>query len=121
MQIRNNTDKDFLLISGDDMLTVPLHSIGGNGLISVLGNAYPDIYKDILAFCGQGDFEKASEIAFKTLKINNLMYQEGNPTGIKQLLSIMGLCHPYVRLPLVAASGELSGEISKTYSSNIRQ
>jgi 4-hydroxy-tetrahydrodipicolinate synthase len=113
MNVRNNTKNDFLLISGDDMTTVPLYSIGGNGLISVLGNAYPDIYKDISTSCSAGNFEKASKIAFKTLAINDLMYREGNPVGIKQLLSEMGLCQPYVRLPLVSASEELREEIRK--------
>ena len=111
MEIRNNASKEFLLISGDDMLTIPLKSIGGDGLISVLANAYPKIYKVILSSCANGEFDKARKIAFKTLKINDLMYQEGNPVGIKQLLTSLSLCEPYVRLPLIAASQKLSEEI----------
>ena len=111
MNVRNVANDDFLLISGDDMITIPLYSIGGNGLISVLGNAYPALYKEILTSCSKGDFKKAAKMAYETLKINDLMYLEGNPVGIKQLLSEMGLCKPYVRLPLVTASEELRAEI----------
>ena len=111
MNVRNVANDDFLLISGDDMITIPLYSIGGNGLISVLGNAYPALYKEILTSCSKGDFKKAAKMAYETLKINDLMYVEGNPVGIKQLLSEMGLCKPYVRLPLVTASEELRAEI----------
>ena len=112
LEVKEKTSADFLLISGDDMLTIPLCSIGAVGLISVMANAYPIILKDILNSCKLGDFQKASSIALKTLKINDLMYTEGNPVGIKQLLTHMGLCKPFVRLPLVKATSRLSEEIS---------
>ena len=111
MEVRENTSEDFLLISGDDMLTVPLCSIGAVGLISVMANAYPVIFQEILASCKSGKFENAASIALKTLKINDLMYVEGNPAGIKQLLTQLGLCKPNVRLPLMKASAGLCKEI----------
>jgi len=114
MAIRANVDEDFLLISGDDMLTVPLCSVGGNGLISVLGNAYPTLYKNTLKACFKGDYKEASRIASGTIELNQLMYQEGNPAGVKQLLAIMGLCKPYTRLPLLRASATLAEKIKAT-------
>ena len=111
MDIKQKTTADFMLISGDDMLTVPLFSVGAVALISVMANAYPAIFKKVLSSCHSGDFKNAAENALKTLKINALMYAEGNPVGVKQLLSHLGLCRPNVRLPLVKASLELSEEI----------
>ena len=111
MEIQDKTAEDFLLISGDDMLTLPLCAVGAAGLISVMANAYPGIFKDILSSSFAGDYKKATSIAFKTLKMNDLMYEEGNPAGIKQLLNHLNLCTPNVRLPLVKATPELSGDI----------
>ena len=111
MEIMANTPEEFLLISGDDMLAVPLCSIGAVGLISVLANAYPAIFNKIITFCISRNYALAAQNAFKTLKINNLMYTEGNPVGLKQLLAHLGLCRPNVRLPLVKASSELSEKI----------
>lgn len=114
MEVKEKTSEDFLLISGDDMLTVPLSSIGAVGLISVMANAYPKIFNEILSFCKSGEFGNATSVALKTVKINDLMYREGNPAGIKQLLTHMGLCKPFVRLPLVKATTGLSEEISES-------
>ncbi len=111
MEVRANRSKEFLLISGDDMLTVPMSSIGAVGLISVLANAYPEIFKNIITSCKSGEYSNATENALKTLKINNLMYAEGNPVGIKQLLAHLGLCRPDVRMPMMKASVKLSDEI----------
>jgi 4-hydroxy-tetrahydrodipicolinate synthase len=111
MQINANTSETFLLISGDDMLTIPLFAVGATGLISVLANAYPAIFKEIISSCRNGKYATATAKAAKLLRINDLMYQEGNPAGIKQVLAHMGLCQPTVRLPLVKASAGLSEEI----------
>jgi 4-hydroxy-tetrahydrodipicolinate synthase len=111
MEIKGHTSEDFLLISGDDMLTVPLCAVGSVGLISVMANAYPAIFQSILASCKSGDFKNSSKSARNTLLMNDLMYIEGNPVGIKQLMSHLGLCEPYVRLPLVKGTPWLSDEI----------
>ena len=111
MQITKAVNNDFILVSGDDMFTVPLFSVGCQGLISVLGNAYPQLYKDQIKACNKGDYTEAAKLAKSTLTINELMYREGNPVGIKQLMSHLGLCDPFVRLPLVPASEKLSADI----------
>lgn len=111
MKIAKAMPKDFLLISGDDLLTVPLYSIGAKGVISVLANAYPVVFQKMKEFSFAGDFAKASKEQFKILEINGPMYEEGNPVGVKQLMADMGLCGNHVRLPLVEASEGLKKKI----------
>ncbi len=112
LQIAKEKPKNFLLISGDDMLTVPLASIGGAGVISVLANAYPVIFKKLDQAIREKDFSKASKELFKLVDINPLMYEEANPVGLKYLLSELKICSPFVRLPLVRASEVLQQKIS---------
>jgi 4-hydroxy-tetrahydrodipicolinate synthase len=118
MLIARDMPKDFLLISGDDMYTVPLYALGGRGVISVLANAYPTIFRKIKDHAQGGDFVKASREAFKLLDIHSLMYAEGNPVGLKVLLSKMGICGDNVRLPLAEASPELREQIHAHYAKN---
>lgn len=107
---------DFLMISGDDLLTVPLYSLGAKGVISVLANAYPVVFQKMKEFSFAGDFAKASKEQFKILEINGPMYEEGNPVGVKQLMANMGLCTNNVRLPLVPASDALKKKIKEATS-----
>jgi 4-hydroxy-tetrahydrodipicolinate synthase len=111
MKISKHMPKDFLLISGDDMITVPLYSIGGKGVISVLANAFPVIFKKMKEFAFAGNYAKASQEQFKILEINGPMYEEGNPVGVKQVLQEMGVCSNSVRLPNVSASEGLQKKI----------
>ena len=108
MQIAAEMPQDFLLLSGDDLLTKAIMSIGGSGVISVLANAYPETFATLT----KGDEKEALAAAFSLLKLNSLMYLEGNPVGIKNLLSHLGiLSSDQVRLPMLKASLELSGQI----------
>lgn len=116
MKIAKAMPKDFLLISSDDLLTVPLYSIGAKGVISVLANAYPVVFQKMKEFSFAGDFGKASREQFKILEINGPMYEEGNPVGVKQVMADMGLCSNNVRLPLVPASETLKAKIKKVIS-----
>ena len=115
MRIAKLMPKDFLLLSGDDMLSVPLYAIGGKGVISVLANAYPVIFKKMKEFAFAGNYSKASNEQFKLLDINGPMYEEGNPVGLKALLSEMGICGKAVRLPLAPASTALHKKIAELY------
>lgn len=112
MTISRDKPKDFMLISGDDMLTVPLYAIGGVGIISVMANAFADIFKEIKEAAFSNDFKRASAGAFRLININPLMYAESNPVGIKQVLKEFEICENHVRLPLVAASDDLKQQIS---------
>lgn len=115
MRIARDKPKDFLLISGDDLMTVPLYAIGAKGVISVLANAYPAIFKKIKEYSFSGDYARASHEAFKLLNINPLMYEESNPVGLKALLEDMGICTGVVRLPLVRCSETLRKKITAHY------
>jgi 4-hydroxy-tetrahydrodipicolinate synthase len=112
MKVAKNTSDHFFVTSGDDMLTVPLYSVGSKGVISVLANAYPQIFKKMKEYAFAGKYDKAREEQFKILDINGPMYEEGNPVGIKYVLANMGICQPYVRLPLAPASDALKKKIS---------
>jgi 4-hydroxy-tetrahydrodipicolinate synthase len=112
MRVSKNAPEHFFVTSGDDMLTVPLYSVGSKGVISVLANAYPQLFKKMKEYAFAGKFDKAREEQFKLLDINGPMYEEGNPVGIKQVLANMGICQPYVRLPLAPASDALKKKIS---------
>jgi 4-hydroxy-tetrahydrodipicolinate synthase len=111
MKIAKYAPKDFLLLSGDDMQTIAIYAIGGKGVISVLANAYPVIFKKMKEHAFAGNFAKASQEQFKLLEINGPMYEEGNPVGIKVVLSNLGLCASRVRLPMVEASASLQKKI----------
>ena len=111
MRIAHLKPHEFMLISGDDMLTVPLYAIGGVGVISVLANAYPLAFKKMNDAATKGQFSKASLEAFKLLDINGPMYEEGSPAGVKYLMSLLGLCEPHVRLPHTLPSAALKKKI----------
>jgi 4-hydroxy-tetrahydrodipicolinate synthase len=115
MHIAKSKPKDFLLISGDDMLTLPIYSIGGAGAISVLANAYPVLFKKIKESAFAGKYAKAQTELFKLLEINGPMYEEGNPVGLKHLLKLMKIGNGKVRLPLVGASGFLREKIETAF------
>lgn len=115
MRIAHYKPHDFMLISGDDTLTVPLYAIGGVGVISVLANAYPIAFRKMKEAANKGQFAKASFEAFKLLEINGPMYEEGSPVGVKYLMSLMGLCEPYVRLPHTQPSAALKKKIEDLY------
>lgn len=113
MQIIKHKPEGFLLISGDDLLTVPMISIGAQGVISVLANAFPSKFSSMVAKALLGDFKQASQLLMDFLSINSLMYEESNPVGIKEALSQLGVCGPDVRLPLIKASDQLSKKIKE--------
>jgi 4-hydroxy-tetrahydrodipicolinate synthase len=108
MQIAASMPKDFLLLSGDDLLTKPILSFGGSGVISVLANALPATFKTLI----EGDEYTSQHATYSLLKLNGLMYDEGNPVGIKNLLLHLGIIQTdQVRLPLLRASQGLSEKI----------
>ncbi len=115
MEIVREKPEDFMLISGDDLLTVPMISIGTEGVISVLANAYPKKFSSMIHDALEGNFAAASEHLKDFLPVNDYLYVESNPVGIKEVLRQMGVCGGDVRLPLLAASEELQQNIAETY------
>ena len=108
VDIVSNKPNDFLLISGDDMCTVPMISLGAVGVISVLANAFPKDMSSMVNAALQGDYVLAKSFLAKLNRINPHMYSEASPVGIKEVLKQMGMCENHVRLPLVEPSTELT-------------
>ena len=113
MQIAKQKPADFMLISGDDLLTLPMLTFGAEGVISVLANAFPGKYSQLVKFGLENKFQEASQILFQLLDLNPLMYEESNPVGVKAALEILGICGASVRLPLIEASTSLKARLQK--------
>ncbi|KMQ71605.1 4-hydroxy-tetrahydrodipicolinate synthase [Chryseobacterium koreense] len=109
---------NFNLVSGDDEFTLPVTLAGGNGVISVIGQAYPKEFSTMVQLAFDGKVKEAYEIHNKLVEITRLIFAEGNPAGIKFVLAEMGIVKNYLRLPLVAASAGLQDKI-KTEMSKI--
>jgi 4-hydroxy-tetrahydrodipicolinate synthase len=102
---------DFLLISGDDMCTIPMIALGACGVISVLANAFPVEMSSMVKAALAGDYVEARAYLGKLSSINPLMYEESSPVGIKEALRLLGICDNHVRLPLVQPSASLTTAI----------
>jgi len=113
MKIIKGKPENFLVISGDDMLTIPVIAAGGSGVISVLANAYPAQCTELVSQSLKSNFKSARELQFRFLEMIELLFIEGNPSGVKEMLSIMNICHNYVRLPLVPVSRTVHTRIQK--------
>jgi dihydrodipicolinate synthase len=99
-RIRRLCPKDFLLISGDDALTLPVMSIGGVGIISVVANIIPRDVADICAAFEKGDLKRAQELHYKMLDLIKTMFVETNPIPVKTAMGLMKMIDPERRLPL---------------------
>lgn len=103
----------FNLVSGDDEFTLPVTLAGGNGVISVIGQAYPKEFSTMVQLAFEGKVKEAYEIHNKLVEITRLIFAEGNPAGIKTILAEMGILKNVVRLPLVVATDGLQKKIKK--------
>lgn len=104
MQIIKNKPNDFMVISGDDALTMPLLALGADGVISVVANAYPKQFSEMVQSGLQGDFQKARQIHYQLLDITEALFAEGSPAGIKALLNIQDKLQNAMRLPITPVS-----------------
>ncbi|MBR4849587.1 MAG: 4-hydroxy-tetrahydrodipicolinate synthase [Alistipes sp.] len=112
-QVRALCPKEFLLISGDDGLTVEVIKRGGVGVISVLANAYPAQTKEVVSLALAGQLESATAKLQALDAIVASLFEEGNPVGIKTALHLKGVCSNAMRLPLVAGSEALQAKMKK--------
>ncbi len=112
MKIIKDRPDGFLVISGDDNFSLPLIASGGDGVISVVANALPREYSDLIRASLAGDFETARTLQYRLFDIVNLLFAEGNPAGVKCALHTLGICDENVRLPLVQVSDKLRTELS---------
>lgn len=110
-KIMRDKPEGFLLISGDDPVTLPMIALGAVGVISVVGNAFPAEVARMTKLCAAGDYEKARVIHNQFIRLTELCFAEGNPAGVKVMLEQLGICGATVRLPLVAASEQLTAFI----------
>ncbi|RZL12749.1 MAG: 4-hydroxy-tetrahydrodipicolinate synthase [Pedobacter sp.] len=110
-QIMRDKPKEFLLISGDDPVALPMISLGAVGVISVIGNAVPRQLSDMIRLCLQGDYTAALPLHLNLIEFTRLMFAEGNPAGAKAALKHFGVCEDHLRLPLVKVSDSLREQI----------
>lgn len=112
-QIMRDKPKEFLLISGDDPITLPMMALGASGIISVIGNALPKQVSEMANLCLNGDFKNAAKIHLSLIEFTHLAFAEGNPAGVKAALKQLNVCEDFVRLPLVKASSSLESLVAK--------
>lgn len=113
MKVIKDKPENFLVISGNDLDVLPVTAIGGAGVISVLANAYPAECSEIVQNALKYNFRIAKEIQFKLLELTDLLFAEGNPGGIKAMMSNLNLCQNTLRLPLVPVSRSMQTRISR--------
>jgi len=111
MEIIRLRPDGFLVVSGDDATTLPLIAAGGDGLVSVIGNAYPALVSTMVAAALEGAVDKARELHYRLLPMMRAIFKEGNPTGVKAAMEIQGMIKNVLRLPLVPATELLYKEI----------
>lgn len=110
-QIMRDKPAGFLFISGDDPVTLPMIALGAVGVISVIGNALPRKFSDMIRLCLNGDFKAAQKPHSELLEFTRLMFTEGSPAGVKTALKHLGICGDTVRLPLVQVSDATAAKI----------
>ena len=112
MHIIRNKPNDFMVISGDDMIALPLVLAGGAGVISVIGQGFPKDFSEMIQLGLNGDVQAAYKLHYKIIDSIDYIFEEGNPAGIKALLSRINICSENVRLPLVNASYDLQQKLN---------
>lgn len=117
MKIIKNKPKGFMVISGDDNLSLPIIAAGGVGVISVVAQAFPADYSEMIRLSLQHKFSEAQKLHYGLIDITDQLFADGNPGGIKYALSLLKKCDPYVRLPLT----EPSDKVKQTLAQLIRK
>ena len=113
LKLLKNKPDDFLVISGDDDLALGVVLAGGAGVISVIGQAFPKEFSEMIRLGLNGDAKKAYAIHYKLMDVIGYIFEENNPAGIKAVFEVLDLCKDSVRLPLVPASNHLKDKIRK--------
>ncbi len=111
LKIIKDRPDGFLVISGDDALALPAVVAGGDGVISVIGQGFPDEFSEMIRLGLSGESEKAFKILYQLLPVLDYAFEEGNPAGIKNILKVKGVCDDNLRLPLIPVSLDLAKRI----------
>ena len=113
MQLLKYKPADFMVISGDDALTLPMMALGAEGVISVLANAYPKGFSEMVRLCLAGKFSEAQPLHYRYTDIITTLFSDGSPSGVKAYLHEMGLCSDHVRMPVWPVSAGLLAKIKE--------
>ncbi|CAM3041892.1 4-hydroxy-tetrahydrodipicolinate synthase [Flavobacterium frigoris] len=113
MQIIKNKPKDFLVISGDDMIALPIVLAGGAGVISVIGQGFPKEFSEMIRLGLNRKVDEAFKIQYLLSDCVDMIFEQGNPAGIKQVFEALGIADSFVRLPLVQVDESLSQRIAQ--------
>ena len=111
MAIIKHKPKDFMLICGDDNLTLPLLACGASGVISVLANAFPSSFSNMVRAGLKEDFDTARKLHYYTFDITNQLFADGNPGGVKVALELLNICKSTLRLPLVEPNDQVKKKL----------
>ena len=111
MEILRDKPTDFDVISGDDGITQPLMALGASGVISVAANAYTKPFSRMMNAMKEGRTDEALRLHYAMLRMNQLIFADGNPAGIKCLMNHMGICQNVLRLPLVSVNEKVEADI----------
>lgn len=112
-EIIKNKPDEFLVLSGDDALTLPMMALGADGVISVIANAFPANFSAMVRLLEKNKYEEARAIHYSLVEIIEQLFADGNPAGIKAAMSILGVCKNYLRLPMVPASKEVHKNLAR--------
>jgi 4-hydroxy-tetrahydrodipicolinate synthase len=111
MKLIQHKPKGFLVISGDDMITLPMVLAGGAGVISVIGEGFPKQFSTMVRVGLEGDCKKAYNIHYQLVDIIDMIFEQGNPAGIKEVFKVLKLSENTLRLPLVNVNEDLAKRI----------
>lgn len=120
MQIIRDRPADFLVVTGDDELSLPQIACGFDGVISVAANAFPQQFSQMIRLCLEGNFEAARAIHYKLLDAYNMLFVENNPAGVKAFMCELGLLQNVLRLPVTPVNAELQAKIKAFVNEMIR-
>jgi 4-hydroxy-tetrahydrodipicolinate synthase len=112
MQLIQNKPNDFLVISGDDMIALPMVFAGGSGVISVIGQGFPKHFSELIRLGLNRKVDEAYQLHYLLSNSIDMIFEQGNPGGIKEVLKSLGLCENTVRLPLVNVDADLATRIA---------
>lgn len=114
MKLIQHKPDGFLVISGDDMVTLPMILAGGAGVISVIGEGFPKQFSTMVRFGLERKVEEAYQIHYQIADAIDMIFEQGNPAGIKEVFHVLGLCENTLRLPLVNVNEDLAIRIRQT-------
>ncbi len=118
MAVIKGAPEGFSVISGDDGITLPLVAAGASGVISVIGNAFPTEFSQLVSLALKGDFVAARKIQYQLFDIYGALFEEGNPGGVKEIMQYLNICGNHMRLPLVPVSEAHSKKLYQLIAEN---